>query len=408
MHGLIDRFGLSSLHRWLPCRARLSLRPLRDDGLSERLCRRHELHGLHRHVLLRLLHDGSHFAKAPPCRADGVEHGLVDGLEDAALVLEFELTLLRVHVDINRALRHLNAEDRQWESALRDQRLVGIVDGLGDCAVLDDARIDDVRLPGAAALEHRRLRDVAGDLDVLVLEREPQERVSCLSAIDGLYRVVEVARARRHDGHLVVVDEVELDVGTRERELDDEIVDARALRVIRLEEFLARRRIEEEVLYLDRRADIAARLDEVRLLAARDGYARAEVVTLAARQEREARDGRDRRQGLAAEAQRADGIEVTDFADLARRMAQDREVRILRAHAPAIVRHAHEARAARHDLDLDAGRARIHRILDELLDDRRRPLHDFASRNLVDGIVVKYMDHRHALPASLLACSCRR
>ena len=198
---------------------------------------------------------------------------------------------------------------------------------------------------------------------------------------------------------------MELDVGARERKLDDEVIDARALCVIRLEELLARRRVEEEVFHLDRRADVAARLDEVRLLAARDGHARAEIVALAARQQREARDGGDRRQCLAAEAQRADRVEVADLTDLARRMAQDGEVRILGAHAPAVVRHAHEARAARHDLHLDAGRPRIHCVLDELLDDGRRPLYDLARRDLVDGIVVEYMDG-HALPASLFACSC--
>ena len=175
VHGLVDglRLALRAYGARCSCLRRACLRPLRDDGLGERLRRRHELHGLHRHVLLRLLDDGGHLAESPARRPDGIEHSLVDGLEDAALILELELTLLWVHVDVNRALRHLDAEDRQREAALRDQRLVGIVDGLGDRTVLDDTRVDDVRLPGAAALEHRRLRDVAGDLDVLVLEREP-------------------------------------------------------------------------------------------------------------------------------------------------------------------------------------------------------------------------------------------
>ena len=77
-------------------------------------------------------------------------------------------------------------------------------------------------------------------------------------------------------------------------------------------------------------------------------------------------------------------------------MAQDGQACILRAHAPAIVRHAHEARAARHNLDLDARRTGIHGVLDELLDDRRRPFDDLAGRDFVDGVVIEYVNRAHA------------
>ena len=70
---------------------------------------RHEVHRLHRIVGPRLFDNRCDFAEpAIRRRTDGVKHRLVDGLEDKPLVLEFHLALLRMDVDVNRALRHLD------------------------------------------------------------------------------------------------------------------------------------------------------------------------------------------------------------------------------------------------------------------------------------------------------------
>ena len=66
----------------------------------------------------------------------------------------------------------------------------------------------------------------------------------------------------------------------RERELRDEVADVRGLGVVRLEKFLARGRVEEQVFDLDRRAEARARRMDVGLLAARDDDFRAEVGAL--------------------------------------------------------------------------------------------------------------------------------
>ena len=290
MHGFVN--GLRPARGCLLPAASCSLLPARPRGHGrERLRRGHEAHGLHRIMMLGLFHDSRHLAeRAVRRRPDGIEHGLVDRLEDAALILEFELALLRMHVDVNRALRHLDVDHGQREAALRDQRLIGVVNGFRDCAVLDDARIDDVRLPGAAALEHRRFRDVARDVDFLAVERQCEQGIGRLAPVDGADGVEEIAVARRHDGYLIVVDELERDIGAREGQFDDEIVDLAALRMRRLEEFLACRRVEEEILNLDRRAKAAAGLADIGLLPAADIDARAEVLAFLPRQQGKARD----------------------------------------------------------------------------------------------------------------------
>ena len=379
--------------------------------LSRRSSRRHEAQRLARDVRLRMLHSRRDPREAEVLRrAHGIEHSLVDSLEEQPLILELHLDLLRMDVDIHRARRHREHQHRQRKAILRHERLIGVVDGLRERAALDDAPVDDERLPGAAALEHRRLRDESFDADALrlICKGKREQRIRHMRAVDGLDRIVETAVPRRQQRHLVVIEETERDLRMRERELYDKIVDARPLRMIRLEEFLARRRIEKEILDLYRRAEARPRLADIRRLAAADLDLRAEICARLARLHAEARDGGNRRQCLAAEAQRPHGREIPRLADLARRVAQDGELGVLAAHALAVVRHAHKARAAREDLHLDLRRARVDGVLDELLDNGGRALDDLSRRDFVDGRVIEHMDDAHARPSSPFACSCRR
>src|SRR6185437_14660206 len=92
--------------------------------------------------------------------------------------------------------------------------------------------------------------------------------------------------------------------------------------------------------------------------------------------------GRDARQRLAAEAERADGGQVVEPRELARRVAREREHGVVGAHAHAVVDDGDPVDAAAREPDLDVPRAGIERVLDELLHDRRRPLDDLAGRDL--------------------------
>ncbi len=85
--------------------------------------------------------------------------------------------------------------------------------------------------------------------------------------------------------------------------------------------------------------------------------------------------------------ERGDGGEVIESGDLAGGVAADRERQLLGGDAAAVVAHAHEADAAALDVDLDAVRAGIEAVLDQLLDDGGRPLDHFAGGDLVDELV---------------------
>ncbi len=126
-------------------------------------------------------------------------------------------------------------------------------------------------------------------------------------------------------------------------------------------------------------------------MTALDGEARPAVGAGGARQDLEPRHGGDRGQGLAAEAERADMREVAG-RQLGGRVAFHGQFEIGRAHAGAVVSDADERTAAGLDLDGDARRPRIERILDELLHGRGRPLDHLAGGDLVDQDGVESAD----------------
>ena len=98
------------------------------------------------------------------------------------------------------------------------------------------------------------------------------------------------------------------------------------------------------------------------------------------------RDRRDAGQRFAAEPERVDRGEIVGALNLARGVTLEREPRILRAHPFAVVLDAHEPLAAQLDVDLDAPRAGVDGVFDELFDDRCRPLDHLAGGDLIGEI----------------------
>ena len=82
--------------------------------------------------------------------------------------------------------------------------------------------------------------------------------------------------------------------------------------------------------------------------------------------------------------------------DLAGRVPRQRERQLVALDAAAVVAHAAQARAALFDLDLDAARAGIDAVLDQLLEHGRRALDDLAGSDLVDELFGKDADRHDA------------
>ena len=125
-----------------------------------------------------------------------------------------------------------------------------------------------------------------------------------------------------------------------------------------------------------------------------------------ARGDREPRHRADRGQRLAAKAERADGEEIV-AVELRGRMPLDREREVVAAHAGAVVGDPDQPPAAAVGQDIDAPRAGVERVLDQFLDDARRPLHHLAGGDAVDGCGIELADRHRTIHLARLGGTVR-
>ena len=99
------------------------------------------------------------------------------------------------------------------------------------------------------------------------------------------------------------------------------------------------------------------------------------------------RHARDRGERLAAKAERANRGQVGGATNLRSRVTTERKDRVGARHAAAVVGDRDQGRAAAENLDAHRARARVERVLDQLLDGGGRPLDDFARRDLAGDLL---------------------
>ena len=105
-------------------------------------------------------------------------------------------------------------------------------------------------------------------------------------------------------------------------------------------------------------------------------------------------DRRNARQSLAPKAERRDGDEVACLVDLAGGVAQESQVGFVGGHAGSVVDDPDQLFARAFHLDADAGGACVDRVLDELLDDGRRPFDHFSRCDLVAHVFAEDANRR--------------
>src|SRR5262245_2683021 len=113
----------------------------------------------------------------------------------------------------------------------------------------------------------------------------------------------------------------------------------------------------------------------------------------------------DARQRFASEAQRRNSLEIVGPLDLARGMTLDRESRVVRIHPVAIVLDPNEPFSPELHGDRNAPGPRINRVFDQLLDDGRWTLDDFACGDLVGEIGGKLTDSSHQNSFTTIPCA---
>ncbi|MBK6396018.1 MAG: hypothetical protein IPF73_16180 [Betaproteobacteria bacterium] len=312
-----------------------------------------------------------------------------------AAVAKAHFGLLRMDVDVD-ATRIDRDPQRIGRLAVVVQHVaVGLAQRVREHPVADEAAVHEQHLRSAPFRRVRRPDRVARDRDARGLGVDGRR-----AADEGLAQQrLDAGRARpcgssRWTTRPLCVQR-EPDLRMRERDARERLVAVRPLGLVGPQELAARGRVEVELLDRDRGARRERRRRDRRDRSAVDLDAPRVRPPRRARGEREPRHRRDRRQRLAAEAQRRDRLEVGGRADLRRRMPRDRERQVLAVDAPAVVHDADALDAAAGEVHVDARRARVEAVLDQLLQRRRRPLDDLARRDLVDEQVRQRTDRAH-------------
>ena len=185
------------------------------------------------------------------------------------------------------------------------------------------------------------------------------------------------------------------DIAARKRESQHRLDGVSLFGALALEELLSRGHVEEQIAHLDGGARRRAGLAEREHLPTLHLDARSRENTRLTGEQREARDGSDRRQRLAAKPMRADREEIFFAGQLAGRVARQTQARILAPHSAAIVAHANQPASALEQIDFDSARTRVKGVLNQFLHHGGGPLDHLARCNLVRERRREHMDSRH-------------
>ena len=275
---------------------------------------------------------------------------------------------------------------------------VGVVHRVQDGAVLHRAAIDEQVLRAAG-------RAVGGQRGGQPGQTNPGRLLAHLDQprpipVDLEEPVGEARHRRVVEEAARTASQPEAHLGAREGELRQRARDVPGLGTVRLQELAPGRNVVEEIADLDGGALRQSGLGHPRLRAAVDADLDAARRAAGAGAQPQVRHRRDARQRLAPEAERGDGGEIAEAADLAGRMALDGQLRIGGSHPLAVVLDADQPLAAQLQRHRHAPGARVERVLDELLDGRGGTLHHLASRNLVGKPGREPVDPAHVPPAT--------
>jgi len=229
---------------------------------------------------------------------------------------------------------------------------------------------------------------VAGEFD----ERAGGDRTE-----DVLQALLDRLCARKYPNRAAVVDERERDLGIaecqrREKRRDPRKLGGRRTQIVAAHGDVFKKRLDGDARTERRRRRLRFRYGSIEGV---DGVA--DFTSSGARDQANACNGRDARQALAAKPERRDAFQVGGPSELARRMARERQTEFLARDPRAIVEYFDRVESAARDRDGDPPRARVERVFDQFLNDRKRPFDDLARGDLPDRRFVEKPDHEGKL-----------
>ena len=315
-------------------------------------------------------------------------HGMEDELVDRARIAETHFDFRRMHVHIDAFRRQIEKQHIRRIAVAVQHVFVSGAHGVRQQLVAHEAAIDEeILLVGAAAARGRQAgAAVDGQRPGRFVERQmgrgkglAQDLGDARGRIAGVPVFDRAAVMQHRNRH----------VRPRQRGAANHLEAMAEFGLLALQEFAARGRVEVQLAHFDRRAlGAGRRAQHAGLRVDAHGMRR---VGGAARDEH-LRHRRNRRQRLAAKPERADRFEFGERADLAGRVAHQREREFGFGDAAAVVGDRDAFDAAFVEQDAQRLRAGVERVLQQFLNDRGRPFDHLAGGNLADQQVGKGLD----------------
>ena len=317
-----------------------------------------------------------------------VLHRMAHRLVQLAGVAKTHLDLGRMDVHVDAVRRDVDEQQVGRLARAMQHVFEGGARAVGDELVAHEAAVDvDVLLVGARA---RRIRqaDAAFESHAAVGGVQGAARVDEFVAQHVAHPLVE-PRVLPVSGQLAVVPDRKADVGARQRLAAHGLQAVRELGRVGLEELAACRGAEEQLAHFDAGAHRACRGRE---------FAGARVDALGMRRvDRATGDGhvgdrRDGRQRLAAKAHRRHILQLLERGDLAGGVAPQRQRKLGRGDAGAVVFKHDAAHAARGQPQHHLRGASVERVVEQLAHHRGGPLDHLTGSDLADELVGQLAD----------------
>ncbi len=319
---------------------------------------------------------------------DGRDQHVVNGPRAA----EPYLRLGGMNVDVDLVVRNLDEHHRRRIPTVHEQRAVAGEQRVRDHLVAHVAPIhvrEDLSLARKGRL---RVADPAVHGDAATLVTESEQRPSPLGAQHLAHPLGGVFDRSVIEQRATVVGESEGDLRPRQRQPGQQLADVSDLGGGCSQELAPRRSVGEQIRYLHPGPRRRTGVDDLDDLAVAHDDARAGEIVAPPRHHGRHANRADARQRLAAKPESGDAQQVVDGSELAGGMASEGADGIVARHSLAVVDDGDQRGSGLLEVDQNARRAGVERILDQLLDHRGRSFDDFASSDLVGDDVGQNLD----------------
>ncbi len=319
-------------------------------------------------------------------------------------------------VDVHFLAIAIQEKERERVTGRRHQVMIGRRKRVQQQAIADEAAVDEQEDRIAVQLLNLRrgdksaqcedaLRALIGFDHIEFALEDVQidqlfERLSAEHLINSLAQGRDRSDIKQYAG---AVPKLEGFLRMRQAIVRGERCDVGQLGLIGAQKFLACWDIVKEIAHGYGGARRAWVLIAAQQLAARDFDRGARGFLRRARFQQQARDTGNGRQSFAAEAQRRDGGQILDVAELAGGVALKSQKGVVSKHAAAVVGDANEMAAAAFDVDAQVSGAGIERIFEEFFNYGSWSLYHLAGRNFVRDRIGEDSNFAHDAGAVLRA-----